>query len=57
MATSALDIDTEKAVIDAINKINKEITIILITHRLNTLLCIIYKLEKGKIIDKEPLIN
>jgi len=35
-ATSALDNQTEKAVMDAINNLNKDITIILIAHRLNT---------------------
>ena len=52
-ATSALDNQTEQAVMDAINNLNKDITIILIAHRLNTLKeCdVIYKIEKGKIID------
>lgn len=51
-ATSALDTQTEKAVMDAVNNLNKNITIILIAHRLNTLKnCdIIFKLEKGQII-------
>ena len=50
-ATSALDNETEKAVMDAINNINKDITIILIAHRLNTVnnCDIIFKLEKGEI--------
>jgi ABC-type multidrug transport system fused ATPase/permease subunit len=35
-ATSALDNQTEKFVMDAINNLNKYVTIILIAHRLNT---------------------
>ena len=51
-ATSALDNETEQAVMDAVNNIGKDITIILIAHRLNTVKnCdIIFKLEKGKLI-------
>ncbi len=53
-ATSALDNETEKKVMDAVNKINKNVTIILIAHRINTLKnCdIIYKLESGEIVDQ-----
>ena len=49
--TSALDNQTEKAVMDAINNLGNHITIILIAHRLNTLkMCDKnYILEKGKI--------
>ena len=36
-ATSALDNDTEDAVMDAIHNLSKKITIIIITHRRNTL--------------------
>ncbi len=35
-ATSALDNQTEKAVMDAVNNLNKDMTIILIAHRLST---------------------
>jgi ATP-binding cassette, subfamily B, bacterial PglK len=51
-ATSALDNQTEKVVMDAVNKLNKEMTIIIIAHRLNTVKnCdIIFKFDKGKII-------
>jgi ABC-type bacteriocin/lantibiotic exporter with double-glycine peptidase domain len=51
-ATSALDNETEKAVMDAVNSLSKNITIILIAHRINTVKnCdIIYKLEKGQIL-------
>jgi ABC-type multidrug transport system fused ATPase/permease subunit len=53
-ATSALDTQTEQVVMDAINNLNKEITIILIAHRLSTVKnCdIIYLLEEGQIKDK-----
>ena len=53
-ATSALDNQTEQAVMDAVNNIGKNITIILIAHRLNTVKnCdIIFKLEKGQLIDQ-----
>ena len=49
-ATSALDNKTEKIVMDAIDGISKEITIILITHRLKTVeICdIIFSLDQGK---------
>ena len=50
-ATSALDENTEMKVMEAINNLSKNITIILIAHRLNTLKkCdIIYNLENGQI--------
>ena len=50
-ATNSLDGQTEQAVMDAVNKIGKDITIILIAHRLNTLnnCDIIFKLEKGEL--------
>ena len=53
-ATSALDNQTEKEVIDAINNLSKDLTIIVIAHRLNTIKnCnIIYKLEKGRLTSK-----
>ncbi len=61
-ATSALDSQTEQAVMDAVNNIAKDITIILIAHRLNTVKnCdIIFKLEKGEVVGQgtfEKLIN
>lgn len=51
-ATSALDNQTEKVVMDAVNNLDKDMTIILIAHRLNTVKnCdIIFKLDKGKLI-------
>jgi len=53
-ATSALDNQTEKAVMDAVNNIDKDITIILIAHRISTLKkCdIIFKIDKGQLIDQ-----
>ena len=50
-ATNSLDGQTEQAVMDAVNKLRKDITIILIAHRLNTLnnCDIIFKLEKGEL--------
>jgi len=53
-ATSALDNETEKAVMDSVNNLRKDMTIILIAHRLNTLRnCdLIFKLDKGQIISR-----
>ncbi len=53
-ATSALDNLTEKVVMDALNNLDKNMTIILITHRLNTVKnCdIVFELEKGTIKEK-----
>ena len=50
-ATSALDNHTEQAVMDAVDNLSKEVTIILIAHRLNTVKRCdkIYLLEKGEI--------
>jgi ATP-binding cassette, subfamily B, bacterial PglK len=50
-ATSALDNQTEQAVMDAVNNLGKDITIIIIAHRLNTVKnCdLIFELEKGKL--------
>ena len=54
--------ETERAVMDAVNNIGKEITIILIAHRLGSVKNCdkIFLLEKGKIIDQgsfQELIN
>lgn len=58
-ATSALDKQTEDAVMDAINNIGKDLTIILIAHRLSTLKNCdeIYLLKNGELkkIDYEEL--
>ena len=53
-ATSALDNLTEKAVMDAVNNLSKNKTIILIAHRLSTVKNCdkIFLLEKGEIINE-----
>ena len=61
-ATSALDNLTEKAVMDAVNNLNKNTTIILIAHRLGTVKKCdkIFLLEKGELKNEgtfEELIN
>ena len=61
-ATSALDNLTEKKVMDTVNSLSKNITIILIAHRLNTVKScdVIFKLEKGEIKEQgtfDELIN
>jgi ABC-type multidrug transport system fused ATPase/permease subunit len=61
-ATSALDNHTEQAVMDAVNNLNKDITLIIIAHRLNTVKNCdnIFKLEKGELIGQgtyDELIN
>lgn len=52
-ATSALDNQTEKLVMDAINNLTKDITIILIAHRLNT----IKKCDNIILLDKGEIKN
>ena len=61
-ATSSLDNLTEKAVMDSINNLSKDITIILIAHRLSTVKKCdnIFLLEKGELKNKgtfDELIN
>ena len=61
-ATSALDNQTEQIVMESIKKLGKDITIILVAHRLNTVKnCdIIFKFEKGKLINQgkfEEIVN
>ena len=53
-ATSALDTLTEQLVMKAINNIKKDITIITVAHRLETVKeCdIIFQFEKGKLLNK-----
>ena len=50
-ATSALDNDTEKAVMDSINRLQGKKTLIIIAHRLQTIeKCdLVYRVENGKI--------
>jgi len=61
-ATSALDNQTEQAVMNSINNLSKDITIILIAHRLNTVKnCdVIFKFDKGQLVDQgtyEEIVN
>jgi ATP-binding cassette, subfamily B, bacterial PglK len=51
-ATSALDDKTEKLVMDAINGLNSNLTVLMIAHRLSTLkdCSVVYSLSRGKII-------
>lgn len=53
-ATSALDNDTEKALIDAIEKLQGDKTMVVVAHRLTTVKnCdIIYEIENGKAIER-----
>jgi len=53
-ATSALDFESEKKITDSINSLHKEITIIMIAHRLNTLSSCdkIFKFDRGNLIDQ-----
>jgi ATP-binding cassette, subfamily B, bacterial PglK len=53
-ATSALDSITENTVMEAVKKLGKKITIIIIAHRLSTVRDCekIFLLEKGKLIDE-----
>lgn len=50
-ATSALDTDTESSVMEAIDSLDSELTILLVAHRISSLngCSTIIKLEKGKI--------
>lgn len=52
-ATSALDNETEKLIIDAMDNLDKNMTVIIIAHRLNTIKdCdIVFKLDNGKLIN------
>lgn len=53
-ATSALDIETEKLVMSSIENISKNITVIIIAHRLDTVRnCdIIFKFNKGNLVNQ-----
>ena len=50
-ATSALDGETEQVVMDAVNNLGRQLTLVVIAHRLSTLAeaDIVYKLEKGRL--------
>jgi ATP-binding cassette subfamily B protein len=51
-ATSALDNATEQSVMDAIDRLNRDLTIVLIAHRLTTVRScdIIVELEDGRVV-------
>ena len=53
-ATSALDTDIESAIIQGINDLSHDITVIMIAHRTSTLMNCdwIYRLENGKIVSE-----
>lgn len=53
-ATSALDIKTEENVMKAVNNLRKDITIIIISHRLKTVenCDTIFKLDKGEVVNQ-----
>ena len=59
-ATSALDTITEEAVMAAMEGLSKELTIVIIAHRLSTLQHCdkVFKLERGYIVaDESPRIE
>lgn len=58
-ATSALDNTTEQAVMDAIDGLSKELTIVMIAHRLSTVQRCdrVVKLELGKVVADGPPIE
>lgn len=51
-ATSALDDATEQSVMDAINALDRDLTVLLIAHRLTTVRCcdMILELESGRVV-------
>ena len=53
-ASSALDSETEKEVMEAVTALQGEITIIIVAHRFSTVSKCdrIYKLEKGKVVNE-----
>jgi ATP-binding cassette, subfamily B, bacterial PglK len=53
-STSALDNQTEKEIVDVIDRLHGEKTIIVVAHRLTTLkhVDIIYRLEEGRVVQK-----
>ena len=53
-ATSALDTETEKEVMAAIHNLGRDITVILIAHRLSTVRNVdkIFLLEQGRLIEQ-----
>ena len=55
-ATSALDTITEQALMDAVNALSKDVTILMIAHRLSTVqFCDrLLQLEQGEIVANGP---
>lgn len=53
-ATSSVDIETEKLIQNSIEEFAKDKTLIIVAHRLNTIINVdkIYVLEKGKVVEK-----
>ncbi len=53
-ATSALDNKTEEAVMEAVNSLDRNLTVFMVAHRLSTLKScdVVYKLSHGKIIER-----
>lgn len=49
-ATSSLDGETEKAIVDSVNSLSGDLTMLIIAHRLSTIenCSIVYRIEKGK---------
>ena len=54
-ATSALDNKTEKLVMQSFNDLGSDLTLIIVTHRLNTLLDCekVFELKDGKLKKRE----
>ncbi|MDE6168447.1 MAG: ATP-binding cassette domain-containing protein, partial [Acetatifactor sp.] len=54
-ATSALDNDTERAIMESINRLHGKKTLVIIAHRLQTIeKCdLVYRVEDGKILKEE----
>ena len=55
-ATSALDNRTEQAIMDVINKLSKDLTIVMIAHRLSTVeYCDrVVRIDQGRVVDSGP---
>ena len=55
-ATSALDSDTEQAVMDAINHLDRNLTVVMIAHRLSTVAKCdrVIRLEHGRVVADGP---
>ena len=55
-ATSALDNDTEKAVMDAINQLDRNLTVVMIAHRLSTVAKCdrVIRLDHGRVVADGP---